>query len=85
MWAICADAPVFVVVGGVQAIKVLAIGDPDSEVNKDIRKEIDILRKCKSPHVVSYFGTALQKAPDGTYDLWVRHRSSPSFRASPRS
>jgi hypothetical protein len=56
-----------------QAIKVLAIGDPNSEVNKDIRKEIDILRKCKSPHIVSYFGTALQKAPDDTHDLWVTH------------
>lgn len=57
--------------GFLLAIKVLAIGDPNSEVNKDIRKEIDILRKCKSPHIVSYFGTALQKAPDDTHDLWI--------------
>jgi hypothetical protein len=60
-----------------QAIKVLAIGDPNSEVNKDIRKEIDILRKCKSPHIVSYFGTALQKAPDDTHDLWVTTPHTP--------
>lgn len=85
----------------------LAIGDPESEVNKDIRKEIEILRKCKSDYIVrccfflvlggvllhslplepndSYFGTALQKAADGTYDLWVPNLPDTSIahRADP--
>ena len=33
---------------------------------KEIQGEIDVLKSCRSPQIVSYFGTALSGA-----DLWV--------------
>lgn len=37
------------------AIKILDI--PDESARKEIEKEIEILKKCRSPNIVNYYGT----------------------------
>lgn len=58
------------------AIKIVAIGDehasPEAKKQRDeIQKEINILKTCKSPFIVSYFGSAIHKHDDGFLDLWI--------------
>ncbi|EGG19318.1 STE20 family protein kinase [Cavenderia fasciculata] len=46
-----------------------AAGSPTSIKEKEktpLEKEIDILKKCKNPHIVSYFGSCKRK-----YELWI--------------
>jgi len=58
------------------AIKIVAIGEentsPEAKKQRDeIQKEIEILKTCKSPYIVSYFGSAIDKHDDGMLDLWI--------------
>lgn len=55
------------------AIKVIPIGEEMSpEARDEIRREIDILKSCRSPYIVSYFGCAVHKHDeDGILDLWI--------------
>ena len=46
------------------AVKV--IENTSSDQVKDVQKEIEILKKCKSPNIVSYFGSVFTDSA-----LWV--------------
>mmetsp|Transcript_49867 Transcript_49867/g.125342 ORF Transcript_49867/g.125342 Transcript_49867/m.125342 type:complete len:562 (+) Transcript_49867:180-1865(+) len=53
--------------GSVFAIKVITVAETES-----ITKEINILKQCKSPYIVNYFGTCKAENPNSPVpDVWV--------------
>ncbi len=57
--------------GFVMAIKCINMEGTSLKESKQILKEIDVLKKCRSEHVVSYFGSCLRKNC-----LWVIYLSN---------
>lgn len=48
------------------AVKIISLGDEDNNGLQDIVREIDVLKSCNHPNVVSYFGSCWTSS-----DLWV--------------
>jgi serine/threonine protein kinase len=58
----------------VLAIKCVPIDKPSPEELRQMYKEIEVLKKCRHPHIVAYFGSCIR-----TNDLWVRAASAVSY------
>ncbi|KAL6061616.1 Severin kinase [Balamuthia mandrillaris] len=58
--------------GTVLAVKMVPLADETAESGEEIRKEIEVLKQCHSPHIVNYFGSFVtEKKEDGIADLWI--------------
>lgn len=49
------------------AIKCIQVENPTPGELKQMYKEIEVLKKCRNPHIVSYFGSCIRQN-----DIWVR-------------
>jgi len=48
------------------AAKIVSLGERDSTQNDQIKKEMEILKRCNNPNIVSYFGCCWNNS-----DLWI--------------
>jgi serine/threonine protein kinase len=51
------------------AIKVIPYEGTSNKLTKRVMKEIEVLKACRSPHIVAYFGSCLHNNT-----VWVRER-----------
>lgn len=52
--------------GFVMAIKCVPIDGPSYKLSKHIMKELEVLKTCRSDHIVSYYGSCLRQS-----SIWV--------------